>query len=62
MRRKWCFRNETTQFINESDRLKTELTWNPVKGYPALELFVGNVKQYLFSLLPDKAERLNLNI
>ena len=61
MRCKWYFRNESQYIPSQVSTCKLKSTWNPPKGSPALELFLNKVKEDIFSVLPGRPKKFNLN-
>ena len=61
MRCRWYFRNESQYIPSQVSTCKLKSTWNPPKGSPALELFLNKVKEDIFSVLPGRPKKFNLN-
>ena len=60
MRCKLFFRNERQENVSETSEFKSKSTWNPLKGAPALELFLSQTEKDILSILPLKATNYNL--
>ena len=48
-------------YLYQVSTCKLKSTWNPPKGSPALELFLNKVKEDIFSVLPRRPKKFNLN-
>ena len=57
---RWYFKNEIQQIPSEGSTYKLK-SWNLPKGLPALELFLSKVKEDIFSILPERPKKFNLN-
>ena len=61
MRCKWYFRNESQYIPSEVSKYELKSTWNPPKGSQALKVFLCKVKEDIFSVLPGRPKKFNLN-
>ena len=61
MRIKWHFRNEPTQDFSQKPAFYTKSSWNPPKGDPNLDYFLGRVEEELFTVIERPVRHSNLS-
>ena len=58
---KWHFCNEPRLDLSEKPSFHTKASWNPLKGDPHLELFLGKVEEELFTVIERPVRHSNLS-
>ena len=61
MRCKWFFRTKPTENFSEAPAFRVKLKWNPLKGHPAVEIFLSKLETEIFSVLPGTPPDYNLS-
>ena len=61
MRCKWYFRNEPREDFLEKPVFNIKSNWNPPNGHPALEIFLSELENKIFSVLLSTPRDYNLS-
>ena len=61
MRIKWYFRNEPTLDFSKKPAFHTKSSWNPPKGDPHFEVFLGRVEESLLTVIERSVRHSNLS-
>ena len=61
MRIKWYFRNEPRLDFSKKPTFHPKSSWNPPKGDPRLEVFLGKVEEKLLAVIERSVRHSNLS-